>query len=88
MPIDARNPLSPCHTTSPLTHRARSQRRVLVLEVPIPGDGHEDVGDGQQENSVHEIDSLFVDQASTSAVSYWMNLRHFLWNFWTPAIVR
>ena len=24
------------------------QRRILVLEMPIPGKGHEDVGDGEQ----------------------------------------
>jgi hypothetical protein len=45
--------------------------------MPIPGEDYEDVGDGQQENSVREIDSLSVVPASTSAVFYWMHPSHF-----------
>lgn len=31
------------------------QGRGLVLEMPIPGYSHEDVGDRQQQNSVHAL---------------------------------
>lgn len=48
MPIDARNPLPPLHTIPPRT------ARVLVLEVLIPGDGHEDVRNGEYAHGLQE----------------------------------
>ena len=39
----------------PARRNHNPQGRVLVLEVPIPGDGHEDVGYGEQQDCVHEL---------------------------------
>lgn len=36
------------------------QGRVLIFEVPIPGDGHEDVGDGQQQDRLHKTSLSLV----------------------------
>ena len=44
----------------------RPQWRGLVLEMPIPGDRHENVRDRQQSNSVHE------------GISSVLNCRHWL----------
>ena len=38
---------------SPTRKNRNPQGRVLILEVPIPGKGHEDVGNGQQGNCLH-----------------------------------
>lgn len=37
----------------PADENDRPQWRGLVLEMPIPGYSHEDVGNGQQENGLH-----------------------------------
>jgi hypothetical protein len=48
----------------PPAHENRDpQRRVLVFEMPIPGNGHKDVGDGQQDNRAHSPSCLLIAES-------------------------
>jgi len=38
---------------SSLRWQETEDQRIRVLQMPIPGTGHEDIGDGEQENRVH-----------------------------------
>ena len=44
----------------PTRQNHNPQRRVFVLEMPIPGDRHEDVGYGQQGDCLHGLLSKMV----------------------------
>ena len=45
---------------SPADENHDPQGRVLVLEMPIPGDGFEGVGDGQQQDRLHKTSLSLV----------------------------
>ena len=44
----------------PACQNDNPQRRVLVFEVPIPGDGHEDIRYGEQENRIDKSPLRFL----------------------------
>ena len=54
---------------APAHQNRNSQGRVLVLQMPVPGDGHEDVGHRQQKDRVHGLLSEKVN--GQWSLEYW-----------------